>query len=104
VLCSESDLLPNAGVCALYRDEQVALFYLPDSQPQLYAINNWDPIGFANVLSRGIVGDVNGRAVVASPLYKQHYDLLTGQCMEDKDVVVRTYPVDLVDGKVVVKE
>ena len=104
MLCSESDLLPNAGVCALYRDEQVALFYLPDSQPQLYAINKWGPIGFANVLSRGIVGDVNGRAVVASPLYKQHYDLLTGQCMEDKDVVVRTYPVDLVDGKVVVKE
>ena len=39
-----------------------------------------------------------------SNFYKQHYDLLTGQCMEDKDVVVRTYPVELVDGKVVIKE
>ncbi len=104
MLCNKSDLLPNAGVCALYRGEQIALFYLPDTRPQLFAINNWDPIGFANVLSRGIVGDINGRPVVASPLYKQHFDLATGQCMEDKDIVVRTYPVKLVDDKVVLED
>ena len=104
MLCELSDLLPNAGVCALYRDEQVALFYLPDSEPQLYAINNWDPIGNANVLSRGIVGDIDGRAVVASPLYKQHFDLLSGQCVEDKEMLVRTYPVELVDDKVVIRD
>lgn len=101
VLCEKSDLLANAGVCALYGDEQIALFYLPDQQPQLYAINNWDPIGNANVLSRGIIGDIDGRLVVASPLYKQHFDLQSGECIEDGSIVTKTYRVALDNNQVV---
>ena len=40
----------------------------------LYAIGNYDPAGDANVLSRGIIGSVNGQTVVASPLYKHHFE------------------------------
>jgi nitrite reductase (NADH) small subunit len=85
----------GSGVCALINDAQVALFYLPDETPALYAVQNRDPIGEANVMSRGIAGDINGELVVASPLYKQHFSLLTGQCIENPDVCLEVYAVTI---------
>jgi len=99
VICSRSDLVENSGVCALINEEQVAIFYIPDSEQQVFAISNWDPIGKANVLSRGIVGDLEGKIVVASPLYKQHFDLNSGECLEEEESV-KTYDVRLEDDKV----
>ncbi len=63
-ICSMDDLQPNSGVCALVNSEQVAIFYFPN-EDKIYAIGNYDPIGKANVLSRGMVGDINGEPVVA---------------------------------------
>jgi nitrite reductase (NADH) small subunit len=100
-VCSVSDLQENSGVCALVNYLQVAIFYLPNDEHGVYAINNYDPIGKANVLSRGIVGDINGELVVASPLYKQHFNLHTGICLEDKFVVpVPVYACRLHEGRV----
>lgn len=91
-VCRIADLVANSGVAALVNGQQVALFYLPAEPEPVYAIDNYDPIGQANVLSRGIVGDLKGELVVASPLYKQHYSLTTGRCLE-KEVAVRVWPV-----------
>ena len=99
VACKLSDLIENSGVCALINGQQVAIFYLPKEMPSVYAIDNFDPIGKANVLYRGIVGDIKGEIVVASPLYKEHYSLTTGKCLE-KDAAVRVWSVD-VDGDTV---
>ena len=98
--CALSDLVPHAGVAAMLGDRQVALFYLPDESPSVYAIGNHDPIGGANVLSRGIVGDVGGELVVASPLYKQHFSLNSGRCLEQSDVAVPVYRALISDGYV----
>lgn len=100
-ICEQQDLIVNSGICANVGGQQIALFYLPKETPQVYAIGNWDPIGKANVLSRGIVGDINQRLVVASPLYKQHFDLVTGECLEDSACTVPVYAVELVDNKVI---
>ena len=96
-LCKRQDLVVGSGVCALVDGAQIALFYLPEEEAQIYALNNRDPIGGAQVLSRGIVGDLSGRLVVASPLYKQHFDLQTGACLEEEGVQVEVYSVRL-DG------
>ncbi|MFP1682706.1 nitrite reductase small subunit NirD [Alloalcanivorax sp. C16-1] len=96
-ICTREDLVAGGGVAALVDGEQVALFYLPDQSPPLYAIGNRDPIGGANVLSRGIVGDVNGELVVASPLYKQHFSLRSGICLEQGEVAVPVWEAKL-DG------
>jgi len=101
VVCSKNDLVENSGVCALVNGEQIALFYLPKSEQKVFAISNWDPIGKANVLSRGIVGDLEGKMVVASPLYKQHFDLASGECLEDETASVKIFPVSLEDNKVI---
>ena len=101
-VCELDALLPNVGVRALLGDSQVAVFRLSGSD-EIFAIDAFDPFSNAPVLSRGIVGDVKGRLVVASPIYKQHFDLTTGQCLEDDSVAVRTFAVRVVDGQVQVR-
>ena len=98
-VCSVDDLQPDSGVCALVEGRQVAIFYMPKLHA-VYAINNYDPFGCANVLSRGIIGDINGQPVVASPLYKQHFNLQTGACLEDETVTIPAYAVRIENGSV----
>jgi len=102
--CRYSDLVSGSGICALVNGQQVAIFFLPKESPVLYAIDNFDPIGNANVLSRGIVGDIGGELVVASPLYKEHFSLTSGRCLEKTDLGknsrVRIWPIRL-NGDVV---
>jgi nitrite reductase (NADH) small subunit len=102
-VCRRQDLVAGSGVCALVGREQVALFYLPQEQQELFAVANRDPIGGANVLSRGIVGDIDGQLVVASPLYKHHFSLATGACLEDDAVRIAVYAARL-DGDSVLIE
>lgn len=97
-VCALDDIWPNMGVCALVEGRQVAIFRMQDDL--LYAIDNYDPQSDANVLSRGIIGDLGGEHVVASPIYKHHYQLRTGICVEDANICLRTYPVELRDGQV----
>lgn len=99
---SLSELQEDSGACVLINDVQIAVFYLPKETPSLYALHNWDPLGKANVLYRGIVGDINGELVVASPLYKQHYSLGTGRCLEDEATRVPTYEISLEGDSVIV--
>lgn len=96
-VCKKQDLVADSGVCALVGGTQVALFFLPEEEHVIYALNNRDPIGGANVLSRGIVSELGGRLTVASPLYKQHFELHSGECLEEEGVKVETYAVRL-DG------
>jgi nitrite reductase (NADH) small subunit len=91
-VCSKDDLQPNSGVCALVEDQQVAIFYMPEDEA-VYAINNYDPFGKVHVLSRGLIGDIQGEVMVSSPLYKQHFSLITGQCLDDQSVTVPVYGV-----------
>src|SRR5258706_11084636 len=100
-VCPLEDIVPNTGVCALVDGEQVAVFRLDDGS--VHAVGNRDPFSGANVLSRGIVGDVKGELVVASPVYKQHFSLLTGRCVEDATARVPVYAARVEDGFVVVE-
>jgi len=95
-VCATSDLIPNSGVCALVNGIQIAIFCIAipgQASPSLYAVSNFDPIGKANVISRGMIGSVGTEVVVASPLYKQHFSLLTGQCIEAPEHSLRTFAV-----------
>ncbi|GCB04219.1 nitrite reductase small subunit NirD [Ralstonia sp. SET104] len=100
-ICALDDIVPNTGVCALVGDDQVAVFRVAGSAPQrVYAIGNYDPNSDAAVLSRGLVGNLGERIVVASPIYKQHFDLATGECLEAPANSVHAYATKLEDGKV----
>ncbi len=94
-LCSTADLVANSGVVALLEGQQVALFSLPESEQQVFAIGNCDPKSGANVIGRGIVGHLQGELVIASPLYKQHYRLRDGGCLEYPELNLPVWPVRL---------
>ena len=103
-VCDESALVPNSGICALINGVQVAIFTFVSfsGETTLYACDNYEPIGKANVLSRGLICHLGGEVSICSPLYKQHYSLVDGRCFENADVSINVYPVKLVDGKVYV--
>ena len=90
-VCAASEILPNTGVCALVEGRHVAVFRIGDSA--FHAIDNIDPKSGASVLSRGLIGSLGERVVVASPLYKNHFDLATGECLEEPQHSVRAHAV-----------
>lgn len=98
-ICYLTDITPNTGVCALVVGQQVAIFRVGNGA-DVFAISNYDPFSKAFVLSRGIVGDRNGIPKVASPIYKQNFNLLTGQCLDNETVSVPTYQVRVVEDRV----
>jgi nitrite reductase (NADH) small subunit len=100
-VCAFDDLVPDRGVCALVGPYQVALFRTsPDDA--LYALSNYDPFSEAWVLSRGIVGSKGDTPKVASPIFKQAFDLTSGQCLDDPSVEVMAFPVRVIDGRVLI--
>ncbi len=98
-ICALEDIIPDTGVCALVERKQVAIFRLSKNDA-VYAVSNFDPCSDAFVLSRGIVGDKAGMPKVASPVYKNNFDLATGICLEDPAVVLPTYRVRVRDGEI----
>src|SRR3989344_3741714 len=97
-VCPADDILPDTGVCALVEGRHVAVFRVgPD---RFFAIDNVDPKSGASVLSRGLVGSLGDRIVVASPLYKQHIDLQSGECIEQPELSVSAHAVRIEGGLV----
>ena len=100
-VCSDTDLVTNSGVCALLNEQQIALFKIKSANnEQLFAVSNWDPIGKANVLYRGLLGSVQDSKVIISPLYKQRYCLESGQCLDDAALKLIVYPVRIEQNQV----
>jgi nitrite reductase (NADH) small subunit len=99
-ICSVDDILPNTGVAALVGDRHVAVFRV--GQDGFHAIDNIDPRSGASVLARGLVGNLGERIVVVSPLYKNHFDLHTGECLEAPEQSVRAHAVRVQYGRVLV--
>ena len=98
-VCALDDLTPNTGVGALIEHQQIAIFRV-GAEKRVYALSNQDPFSQAFVMSRGIIGDLQGERVVASPIYKQHFSLATGRCLEDKDQKLLVFPSKIENGRV----
>jgi nitrite reductase (NADH) small subunit len=100
-ICRYEQLIPERGVAALVDGHQVAVFRTFDGV--LYAIDNRDPFSGAFVLSRGIVGTRAAAPTVASPIFKQVFDLRTGECLTDPGVAIDVHEVRCVDGVVEIR-
>lgn len=100
--CTQDDLVLNSGVCVLLDGKQIAIFALLEQSGELkaFACDNYDPFGKVNVLSRGLICSIGAEICICSPLYKQHFSLLDGHCLEDENVSISVYKVDLVDNNV----
>ncbi|MNG09905.1 Nitrite reductase (NADH) small subunit [compost metagenome] len=96
-VCELAALPEQAGRSAWLEGRVLALFRLGG---RVYALDGVDPLAGVAVLGRGLVGDVGGEPVVASPLYKQRYALMDGRCLDDPALSVSCWPVRLDEGAV----
>ncbi|CCN37896.1 putative Nitrite reductase (NAD(P)H) small subunit, NirD [Vibrio nigripulchritudo SO65] len=94
-VCDINQLAPYQGVGCVFDEQQVALFLVPGKEARVFAVGNWDPISKAYVMSRGIVGTQGDTVCVASPMYKQHFSLETGECLEEPEQCLKTWSVEL---------
>lgn len=101
-LCRLDEIVPNTGVAALVGRRQIAVIRVGNGS-EVYALANFDPFSKAFVIARGIVGDRGGVPKIASPIFKQNFDLRTGQCLDDAAVLLPTFPVRVQDGIVEVQ-
>jgi nitrite reductase (NADH) small subunit len=97
-VCAVADILPDTGVAALVDGRHVAVFRI--GADRFFAIDNVDPRSGASVLSRGLLGNLGDRLVVASPLYKNHFDLRTGECLEAPEHSIDAHDVRIEGGRV----
>ena len=100
-ICAVDEIVPDTGVCALVAERQIAIVR---AGGRVYAIDNFDPFSRAYVMSRGIVGDKDGAPKIASPIYKQSFDLRTGVCLDDPSVSIAVWEVRVRDGRVEVRD
>lgn len=100
-VCALDDVTPDTGVAALVGGAQIALVRVGDGA-EVYAVGNFDPFSRAFVIARGIVGDRGGVPKIASPIFKQSFDLRTGQCLDDPAVRLPSYPVRVEGGRIAV--
>ena len=105
-ICRVDRLIPERGIAALVGTHAVAVFLLDDGpgNVRVHAVGHRDPVSNANVMARGIVGSVGAaesyRDTVASPMYKQVFDLATGECLTEPGTSLPVYPVRVVEGHV----
>ncbi len=99
-VCEIEAIVADTGVCARIGDTQVAVFKLADDS--VHAIGNVDPFSGASVLSRGIVGDIGGVPVVASPIFKNAFRLRDGTSVDDPSHRVPSYAATVRDGDLLV--
>jgi nitrite reductase (NADH) small subunit len=104
-VCGVEDITPDTGVAVLVGDVQIAVVRIGEGQgddQQIFAIGNYDPFSRAFVIARGIVGDRGGVPKIASPIFKQNFDLRTGECLDDPSVRLPSYRTRVRDGRVAI--
>lgn len=111
-ICALSDLSVERGVAALVDGTQVAVFRLIDDTVRV--CQQKDPYSGANVLARGLVGSheregEGGPARVvptlASPMYKQAWDLDTGEVLDaggGERLPIAVHAAEVREGRVLV--
>lgn len=107
-VCALDDLEVERGRAALLGGTQIALFLLhaPAGGGRVHAVSNLDPYSHAHVIARGIVGTRDDVPTVASPMFKQVFDLRTGICLDTQGKEPKSlhvWPVSIDDGQVLVR-
>lgn len=86
------DFPRDGGAAIKYGSTQIAVFHFA-SRGEWYACQNMCPHRREFVLSRGLLGDQNGKAKIACPVHKKTFALETGQCLSDEEYSVRVFAV-----------
>ena len=94
------DFCKDLGGCVKVEGKQIAVFIVKEKS-EWHAVQNLCPHDNRMVLSRGLVGDADGKPKVACPLHKHNFDLETGEHVSEGEVDdLTTYPVKVEEGTI----
>ena len=86
------DFPHDGGATIKYGNVQIAVFNF-SSRGEWYACQQMCPHKKAFVLSRGIIGDIEGTPKVACPMHKKNFSLESGECLSGGEYAVQVFPV-----------
>ena len=93
------DFPENGGACVKYKDMQIAVFNF-SRRNEWYACQNLCPHKMQMVLSRGMIGSLQGEPKVACPFHKRTFSLKTGECLNADECNISVFPVKIENGYV----
>ena len=85
------DFPRDGGATIKYGKTQIAVFNFA-SRGEWYATQNMCPHRREFVLSRGMIGDQDGKPKVACPVHKKTFSLESGKCLSGEDYAVAGLP------------
>lgn len=86
----------NGGACVRYNGQQIAVFNF-SRRNEWYACQNLCPHKMQMILSRGMIGSVEGEPKVACPFHKKTFSLRTGECLNAEEQGITVFPVKVID-------
>ncbi|MCU0415860.1 MAG: nitrite reductase small subunit NirD [Cytophagaceae bacterium] len=95
------DIPENGGACALIDGKQIAIYNFT-RRGEWYATDNLCPHRQQMILSRGMIGDMQGEPKVACPFHKKTFSLKSGACLSGDNYEIKTYPIKVEDGLIYV--
>ncbi len=101
-VCFLSQLRAECGVAAVLADGPVAIFNVGDPG-QIFAVGHIDPRTQTPTIARGLVGSADGEPIVVSPLLKDRFSLVTGECLNADLPPLATYEVSVEQERVHVR-
>jgi nitrite reductase (NADH) large subunit len=100
VCFGEASAIPADGGATLkYGRHQIAIFNF-EKMDKWFASQNLCPHKREMVLSRGLLGDIEGLPKVVCPMHKKSFSLETGEGLSDPTFSISTFPVEIREGRI----
>ncbi len=100
VCFGEASTIPKDGGETLkYGRHQIAVFNF-EKAGKWFACQNLCPHKREMVLSRGLLGDIDGLPKVVCPMHKRAFSLETGEGLNDPELSISTFPVEIREGRI----
>jgi nitrite reductase (NADH) large subunit len=100
VCFGEASAIPKDGGETLkYGRHQIAVFNFAKTG-KWFASQNLCPHKREMVLSRGLLGDIDGLPKVVCPMHKKSFSLETGEGLNDPSYSISTFPVEIREGRI----
>ena len=100
VCFGEASAIPADGGATLkYGRHQIAIFNFK-AMDKWFASQNLCPHKREMVLSRGLLGDIEGLPKVVCPMHKKAFSLETGEGLNDPEYSISTFPVEIREGRI----
>jgi nitrite reductase (NADH) large subunit len=97
-----SAIPPDGGATLKYGHHQIAVFNFSKAG-KWFACQNLCPHKREMVLSRGLLGDIDGLPKVVCPMHKKSFSLETGEGLNDPSFSISTFPVEIREDRIFIE-